>query len=234
MSNLELWSENEFVSRLRNVGTERYHSLHPFNIAMNEGRLTPDEIKRWVFNRFYYQTRIPMKDAAILSNCPLRDVRRAWMHRILDHDGTSDAGGGGMDAWLRLGSALEIEAEEMLDHRHVAPGARFAVDAYVQFAKSEPWPIAVASSLTELFAPMHMKIRVEGMEKHYSWIPVWGYDYFRGRITQAAVDSGEALLLTVKYCDTPELQRRAVAALEFKCDVLWCLLDAVQGVDAAK
>jgi len=117
----------------------------------------------------------------------------------------------------------------MWDYRHVLPGARFAIEAYVHFARSEPWPIAVASSLTELFAPDHMRERVASMEAHYPWIPSWGYDYFRARFTQARTDSGEALAITLNYCDTPELQDRAVEALEFKCDVLWSLLDAVQG-----
>jgi len=223
-----MWPEEEFVARLKQVGTERYHSHHPFNKAMNAGQLSAHELRCWVANRFLYQTSIPMKDAAILSNCPVRDVRRMWVHRIIDHDGTAETGGG-IDSWLRLGEALGIAHEEMLDYRHVVPAARFAVEAYVHFARNEPWPIAVASSLTELFAPDHMRDRVSSMEKLYPWIPSWGYDYFRARFTLAKVDSGEALAITIQYCDTPELQDQAVAALEFKCDVLWSLLDAVQG-----
>jgi pyrroloquinoline-quinone synthase len=194
---------------------------------MNEGRLSPLELRTWVINRFLYQTSIPMKDAAIISNCPIREVRRQWIHRITDHDGSAE-GQGGIESWLRLGEAMGISRDEMLDHRSVVPAARFAVEAYVRFARTEPWPIAVASSLTELFAPDHMRDRVAKMERFYRWIPSWGYDYFRARFTQAGVDSGEALAITLQYCDTPELQDQAVAALEFKCDVLWCLLDAVQ------
>lgn len=223
-----MWSNEEFETRLRDVGNRRYHSYHPFNVAMNAGRLKPEELRAWVINRFLYQTSIPMKDAAIIANCPIRDIRRIWIHRILDHDGQT-GGQGGIESWLRLGEAMGIAPEEMLDHRHVVPAARFAVEAYVHFARSEPWPIAVASSLTELFAPDHMRDRVSKMETHYPWIPTWGYDYFRARFTQARVDSGEALAITLQYCDTPEMQARAVAALEFKCDVLWSLLDAVQG-----
>ena len=224
----ELWPPDEFEARLRKVGEERYHSLHPFNVAMNDGRLSPEQLRAWVVNRFIYQTSIPIKDAAILSNCPVREVRRLWVRRILDHDGPPE-GGGGIESWLRLAEAVGIDRGEMLDHQHVVPGARFAAEAYVNFCRSEPWPIAVASSLTEMFAPDHMRTRVAAMEKLYPWIPTWGYDYFRARFTLAANDSGEALDITLRYCDTPELQDRAVKALYFKCDVLWSLLDAVQG-----
>lgn len=226
----DLWTEAEFVERLKNVGKHRYHSFHPFNIAMHAGKLEKADLQNWIVNRFYYQTSIPQKDAAILANCPVREIRRTWIHRIQDHDGSAE-GQGGIEAWLRFGEALGVPRDELIGHRHLAPAARFAVDAYVNFARTQPWPIAVASSLTEMFAPDHMKDRVLALQEHYPWIPEWGFDYFRKRIVQAKVDSGEALAITVRYCDTPELQQAAVEALDFKCDVLWSLLDAVQSAD---
>jgi pyrroloquinoline-quinone synthase len=225
------WDKPTFTERLRETGARQYHHQHPFHLRMNAGELGPEAIRGWVANRFYYQRNIPVKDAAILSNCPLREVRRVWLHRIVDHDGTAE-GTGGMEAWLKLGEACGMSREEIQDSRHVVPGARFAVDAYVNFARTKPWPVAIASSLTELFAPDLMANRLAAFEKHYTWVKPWGFDYFRSRVTQARVDSEEGLKLTLQYCDTPELQREAVRALSFKCDVLWALLDAIEQIDA--
>jgi pyrroloquinoline-quinone synthase len=236
-----------FVKNLRAIGVCAYHDKHPFHLAMNEGRLSPGALRGWVANRFYYQRNIPIKDAAILASCPVREVRRAWIHRILEHDGVSSgvvesavlsgesagphahatANEGGIEAWLRLGEASGLSRNELLDNRHLLPGVRFAVDAYVNFARNQPWPIAIASSLTELFAPDLMTARLEAFEKFYPWIDARGLDYFRRRLTQARRDSDEALTITLEYCNTPELQREAVRALEFKCDVLWSMLDAI-------
>jgi len=222
-----LWDKETFAARLREVGTKGYHHQHPFHIQMNEGRLAPEAIRTWVANRFYYQINIPIKDAAIISNCPLREVRRAWLHRIIDHDGTRE-GEGGIGAWLKLAEACGFSREEMLDQRQVLPGVRFAVDAYVSFARNKPWPVAIASSLTELFAPDLMANRLAAFEKYYAWVKPWGFDYFRSRVTQARVDSEEGLALTLQYCNTSDLQQEAVRALSFKCDVLWSMLDAIQ------
>jgi len=194
---------------------------------MNAGKLSRAAIRGWVANRFYYQKSIPIKDAALISNCPIREVRRVWLHRVIDHDGTRE-GEGGIEAWLKLGTACGISQAEVIDERHVLPGVRFAVDAYVNFARSQPWPVAVASSLTELFAPDLMAKRLAAFEKHYSWVRPGGFDYFRRRVTQARTDSEEALRLTLTYCDTEALQDQAVRALAFKCDVLWSILDAIQ------
>jgi pyrroloquinoline-quinone synthase len=250
--NTGLWDRETFVEKLRGIGVRGYHDKHPFHVAMNEGRLSPEALRGWVANRFYYQRNIPIKDAAILANCPLREVRRAWIHRILDHDGVMPKameGGapatpgddglagarlsmeGGIEAWLRLGEACGLSRDELLDNRHLLPGARFAVDAYVNFARNQPWPIAIASSLTELFAPDLMTARLAAFEKFYRWIDPHGLDYFRRRVTQARRDSDEALAITLKYCNTPELQREAARALEFKCDVLWSMLDAIHHGD---
>ncbi len=221
-----LWDRETFLENLRVIGARAYHDKHPFHAAMNEGRLSPEALRGWVANRFYYQRNIPIKDAAILSNCPLREVRRVWIRRILDHDGTSEHEGG-IEAWLRLGEACGLSRDELLQNRLLKPGVHFAVDAYVNFARTQPWPIAVASSLTELFAPDLMALRLAAFEKYYSWIDSRGLDYFRRRVTQARRDSDEALAITLDHCNTPELQRDAVCALEFKCDVLWSMLDAI-------
>jgi pyrroloquinoline-quinone synthase len=222
----QLWDRETFLENLRAIGTRAYHDKHPFHVAMNEGRLSQEALRGWVANRFYYQQNIPIKDAAILSNCPLRQVRRMWIHRILDHDGTGEDEGG-IEAWLRLGEACGLSREELMQNRHLQPGARFAVDAYVNLARTQPWPIAIASSLTELFAPDLMATRLGAFEKFYSWIESTGLDYFRSRVTQARRDSDEALAITLEHCNTPELQHEAVHALEFKCDILWAILDAI-------
>ena len=215
-----------FIARLREIGGRAYHDKHPFHVAMNEGKLSPEALRGWVANRFYYQRNIPIKDAAILSNCPLREIRRVWIHRILDHDGNNE-NEGGIEAWLRLGKASGLSHDELMQDRHVQPGVCFAVDAYVNLARSQPWPVAIASSLTELFAPDLMTTRLAAFEKFYHWIDASGLDYFRRRITQAQRDSNEALEITVEHCNTRELQDAAVRALQFKCDVLWSMLDAI-------
>jgi pyrroloquinoline-quinone synthase len=214
-----------FVAALR-ARSERYHSRHPFQRMMNEGGLSRRQIQGWVANRFYYQENIPRKDAAILASCPLPEVRRRWVRRILDHDGTAD-GEGGIEAWLRLGEATGLTRKEIEDERHVVPGVRFAVDAYVSFARTRPWVEAVASSLTELFAPDLMAERLAAFERHYPWIDAQGLAYFRARLTQAPRDSEHALQVVTEHCRTPEEQARAVTALSFKCDVLWSMLDAI-------
>jgi len=221
-----LWERETFVENLRGIGARAYHDKHPFHVAMNEGGLSPDALRGWVANRFYYQRSIPIKDAAILSNCPVREVRRVWIHRILDHDGNAE-NEGGIEAWLQLSEACGLSRAELIEDRHLQAGVRFAVDAYVNFARTQPWPIAIASSLTELFAPDLMADRLRAFEKFYSWIDPRGLDYFRRRTSQARRDSDEALAITLEYCNTLGLQREAVRALEFKCDVLWSILDAV-------
>ncbi len=221
-----LWDRETFLARLQAVGRERYHDRHPFHRAMNEGRLTPAQLRGWVANRFHYQRHLPMKDAVILSNCPLPEVRRVWRQRLVDQDGAAD-GQGGIEAWLRLAEAVGLTRAETLDGQHVLPGVRFAVEAYVTLARTSPWPVAVASSLTELFAPDLMAERAAAFRKHYTFVPGWGLEYFEARLTQARRDSEHGLSLTLTYCDTPDLQRAAVAALARKCDILWALLDAI-------
>jgi pyrroloquinoline-quinone synthase len=216
---------DSFVAALR-AQSLRYHDKHPFHTKMNDGRLSRRQIQGWVANRFYYQANIPRKDAAILANCPDCDVRRRWIRRILDHDGTSN-GEGGIEAWLRLGEAVGLTREEVRDERHLVPGVRFAVDAYVTFAHTRPWVEAVASSLTELFAPDLMTERIMAFERFYPWIDRDGLAYFRTRLDQAPRDAEHALEVVIEHCRSAEEQTRAVAALSFKCDVLWAILDAI-------
>ena len=219
----------EFVARLRAQGA-RYHNLHPVHVRMDAGELTREELQRWVGNRFYYQKCIPLKDAAILANCPEIAVRRRWIQRIIDHDGTA-AGTGGTESWLRLGEALGVSRDELVSEQRVLPGVRYAVDAYVNFARQKPWIEAVASSLTELFGPSAMKVRLEAIERHYPWIDPAGLEYFRTRLVQAPRDADYALELTVERCTTSALQDAAVAALRFKPEVLWAQLDAIDRGD---
>jgi pyrroloquinoline-quinone synthase len=221
------WDRETFLTHLRAVGMSRYHDRHPFHLRMNRGELTPQQIRGWVVNRFYYQRSIPLKDAAILSRCPLREVRRIWLHRISDHDGVHE-GEGGIEAWLKLGAAVGLTPVNLMDERQILPGVKFAVDAYVNFAHTHPWPIAIASSLTELFAPDLMQERLAAFEKYYAWIAPEGLEYFRTRLTQARQDASQALELTMTYCNTRQLQEEAVRTLSFKCDLLWAVLDAIQ------
>jgi pyrroloquinoline-quinone synthase len=210
MSTLVTTTETEsFAAALRGQ-SQRYHDQHPFHRKMNEGGLSRRQIRGWAANRFYYQQNIPRKDAAIIANCPLPGVRRRWVQRILDHDGTAD-GEGGIEAWQRLGEATGLTRTEMADERHVVPGVRFAVDAYVTFARTRPW----------------VEERLAALERYYPWIDPRGLAYFRARLTQAPRDSEHALRVVTEYCRTPEEQARAVAALSFKCDVLWSMLDAI-------
>jgi pyrroloquinoline-quinone synthase len=220
------WSEEEFLVKLQEVGAQGYHHLHPFHIRMNAGDLDRDSIRLWVANRFYYQRNIPRKDAAILANCPVREVRQKWIKRIIDHDGAAGQVGG-IEKWIRLGIACNLAAEEIMDERHVRPGVRFAVDSYLNFAWTQPWPIAIASSLTEMFAPNLMTKRLDAFQKHYAWIASEGLDYFRARLTQAREDSEFALNLTLERCLDRTMQEAAIHALRFKCDVLWSMLDAL-------
>jgi pyrroloquinoline-quinone synthase len=215
----------DLVDRLRSQA-ERYHAAHPFHVRMNAGELSPSQIRGWVANRFHYQESIPIKDAAILSNCPDVAVRRRWIRRITDHDGVGDDPGG-IEAWLQLAEACGVPRDEVTDHRHLVPGVRFAVGAYVTFARTKPWVEAVASSLTELFAPDLMADRLAAFEKYYTWIDPEGLQYFRNRLYQAPRDSEHALEVVLEHCRTPEDEQRAYDALAFKNDVLWSMMDAI-------
>lgn len=220
------WSRSEFEAQLRERGAG-YHIHHPFNVKMNEGLLREEQIRGWVANRFYYQVNIPRKDGAIIANCPDRETRRKWVRRILDHDGW-EGNDGGIEAWVRLGEAVGIGREALWSQRHVVPGVRFAVDAYVNFARRAPWQEAVCSSLTEMFAPKIHKDRLANWPIHYAWIAPDGLQYFRSRISLAERDVEHGLQVTLDHFTTRAQQERALEILQFKLDVLWTMLDAIE------
>jgi len=224
------WSAADFEAKLR-ACESLYHSHHPFNQRLNAGELQPFQVRAWVANRFYYQVCIPQKDAAVLANCPDRAERRRWVERILDHDGRADFAGsnsGGIEAWSRLGVAVGLKREDLWSHRHVRAGVRFAVDAYVNFARRAPWEEAAISSLTEMFAPKIHADRLAGWPALYPWIEAVGLAYFRSRIPLATRDVEHGLEVARRWCSTRARQERAIEILRFKLDVLWSMLDAIQ------
>ncbi len=220
------WSSEEFEARLR--GKEScYHIFHPFHIAMNSGQCNKEQVQGWVLNRFYYQIMIPIKDAAVMSNMPDRDHRRLWVQRILDHDG-AEGEEGGIEAWLALAEAVGLDREEVISLQSVTPGVKFAVDAYVNFARTATWQEAVCSSLTELFAPTIHQKRLDSWPQHYPWIDANGYQYFRKRLSEARRDVEHGLRVTLAHFKTRTEQERALDILQFKLNVLWTMLDAMQ------
>lgn len=219
------WSDAEFEARLRAMGAS-YHIHHPFQVMMREGKSTRGQIQAWVANRYYYQVNIPIKDAAIMANCHDREVRRHWVQRILDHDGFAGEEGG-IEAWIRLGEAVGLSRAEIVSQEHVLPGVRFAVDAYVNFARQRPWQEAAAASLTELFAPTIHQSRLDNWPQHYPWIEAEGYDYFRRRLSEAPRDVVHGLRITLGHFTTRDMQEKALAILQTKLDILWSLLDAL-------
>ena len=224
------WSQQEFEDKLRSRSSS-YHIHHPFHVMMAEGKLTKKQLQGWVANRFYYQIAIPIKDAAIMSNCDDREIRREWIQRILDHDGYNIGGisdPGGIEAWIRLGEAVGLSRDDVTSLRYLAPAARFAVDAYVNFARRQPWQEAVASSLTELFAPHIHQQRIDTWPTQYPWVDLAGLHYFKQRLTQARRDVAHGLRFTLDhFSQTRALQERAMEILQFKLDVLWALADAI-------
>ena len=219
------WSAAEFEQRLRDKG-RAYHIHHPFNVMLNTGRAEPEQIRGWVANRFYYQVSIPVKDAAILANCDDRAVRRNWVQRILDHDGYGDDPGG-IESWIRLAESVGLRRDEVESFSQLLPGVRFAVDAYVNFARRAPWPEAVCSSLTELFAPEIHKQRLAGWPDYYPWIDRGGLHYFQSRVSLARRDVEFGLAVTLERFKTRAQQERALEILQFKLDVLWQMNDAM-------
>jgi pyrroloquinoline-quinone synthase len=216
-----------FVARLKEEGEKRYHDRHPFHVRMHAGQLTKEQIQGWVLNRFYYQTRIPIKDAVILSKSEDPGFRRSWIRRIHDHDGMQE-GEGGLASWLRLAKGVGLDTTEVQSLRRVLPAVRFACDGYVQLVRERSLLEAVASSLTEFFSPDIMAKRIVAWEQHYPWVDPETMEYFRGRVTRAKADSREAIDYVTAHATTPELQDKCVDALITKTQILWALLDAVQ------
>ncbi|MDO8263395.1 MAG: pyrroloquinoline-quinone synthase PqqC [Gallionella sp.] len=224
------WDPVEFENRLRDKGTA-YHIHHAFNVRLNSGQCSPEQVRGWVANRFYYQWCIPIKDAAVMSNMPDRAHRRLWIQRMLDHDGHDDfqgANAGGMEAWTRLGEAVGIARDDLWSLKAVVPGVRFACDAYVNFARHAPWQEGVCSSLTEMFAPQIHKDRLVTWPVHYPWIESSGLDYFRSRIPLASRDVEHGLKVTLEHFTTRAQQQRALDILQLKLDILWSMLDAIE------
>ncbi len=212
----------EFVNTLRELGKDKYHTNHPFHKLMIEGKLTPGQIRAWVINRFYYQRILPMKDAAIISNCPFIEVRRVWIKRIINHDSL------GIEMWIRLGEAMGLEREQ-ITQGYVLPSVKFAVDTYLNLCKSRSWIFGVATTLTELFAPQAIEERIVALKDKYPWIRSEGFEYFEWRLSEKGIreDLSGTLDILRKYANTLEARRECIKALSFKLDLLWSLLDAV-------
>ena len=220
------WPREEFLARIRRIGEERYHSLHPFHRLLHGGKLTRGQVQAWVLNRFYYQARIPLKDAALLSRMEDPALRRSWRKRIEEHDGGA-GNEGGIERWLVLAEAVGLDRGQVLRHEGLLPGVRFAVDAYVQFVRERSLLEAIASSLTELFAPAIHEERIAGLLKHYDFANERTLAYFQRRLKEAPEDVAFTLDWVLERADTRERQQAVLDAVTFKTDLLWAQLDAL-------
>jgi coenzyme PQQ biosynthesis protein C len=223
---VSLLSPAEFEAALRAIGARRYHSLHPFHHMLHTGKLNRLQVQAWALNRYIYQSRIPIKDAIIVSRLPTPELRATWRTRIEDHDGT-DGSDGGIARWLRLTDGLGLSREDVTTERLALPATIFAADAYVHFTRDRSLLEAVASSLTELFAPKIIAERVDGMLAGYDFISKETLSYFGARLTQAPRDADFALRYCTAHAKTRAEQELCLKALEFKCNVLWAMLDAL-------
>ena len=224
-------SRKAFIDWLTREGRARYHDRHPFHILMHEGRLVKPQLQQWVLNRYYYQTRIPIKDALILSKSEDPAFRRMWLRRIQDHDGRRE-GDGGLASWLNLATGVGLDPEEVRSCRSVLPGVRRACDSYVEFVRESTLLEAVASSLTELFAPDLMTRRLQAWKRHYPWVRAGALGYFRRRVSLASLDSSQAIDFVVGYATTYEWQEKCAHALIKKTDILWQMLDCIEAAYA--
>jgi pyrroloquinoline-quinone synthase len=221
----DLLSRRELHDRLRAVGEARYHHRHPFHLRMHKGELTRGQLQAWALNRYYYQSRIPIKDALLLAKSDDPGFRRAWRKRILDHDGDTD-GYGGVEKWIQLAEAAGVTREQVVPCTGVLPGVIFAVDAYLALVRDSTLLIAVASSLTELFSRDLISLRMDQMRIHYPYL-IPGLAYFEGRLTQAPEDAAFALDYVSTHAKSRDEQEQVVRALERKCEILWAQLDAI-------
>lgn len=220
-----LLSPQELKQKLLDTGHERYHHKHPFHILMHEGKLTREQLQGWAANRYYYQSRIPIKDSLILSRSTEPAFRRAWIKRILDHDGSQNDRGG-IEKWIQLAEATGLDRKDVVGEKLVLPGVRYSVDAYLELVSHKSFLEAVASSLTELFSRDLISLRIDALRQHYPWLEK-GLAYFTARLTQAPEDAAFALDYVTKHAATREQQESIVAALRAKCDILWAQLDAI-------
>ncbi len=221
-----LLSPEELERRLHAIGAERYHNLHPFHRLLHDGKLDRGQVQAWALNRYYYQCRIPAKDASLLARLPTTDLRREWRRRLVDHDGEGTAPGG-VERWLRLTSGLGLDNDYVMSLAGLLPGTRFAVDAYVAFVRERTVLEAVASSLTEMFSSKIISERVAGMLRNYSFVDADTLSYFTPRLTQAPVDVAFALSYVKTQTRNRAEQEGVLDALRFKCDLLWAQLDAL-------
>jgi pyrroloquinoline-quinone synthase len=219
-------SPDELERRLRAIGAERYHILHPFHHLLHDGRLNKGQVQAWALNRYYYQARIPAKDASLLARLPTPDLRREWRRRLVDHDGDGTHPGG-VERWLRLTDGLGLDRELVVSLRGLLPATRHAVDAYVHFVRDHSVLEAVASSLTEMFSPDIISQRVSGMLRNYDFVSEATLAYFTPRLTQAPQDVAFALDYVKREARTRAMQEQVMDALRFKCDLLWAQLDAL-------
>ena len=222
----EIYSADELEHRLRKIGDERYHNLHPFHKMLHGGKMNFGQVQAWALNRYAYQAAIPRKDAALISRLQERELRREWIHRIQDHDG-SGSDEGGIERWLKLTDGLKLDRAYVTSQAGALPATKFAVEAYVRFVYERPTLEAIASSLTELFAPGIHAERIAGMLENYDFINDELVAYFRRRLDQAPKDADFALEYVKRHARTAEQQKGVVAALKFKTDVLWAQLDAL-------
>lgn len=217
---------DELEAELREIGATRYHNLHPFHRLLHDGKLDQGQVQAWALNRYYYQSQIPAKDATLLARLPTAELRREWRRRLVDHDGDGSAPGG-VARWLKLAEGVGLDPVLVESIDAILPATRFAVDAYVHFVRDRSVLEAIASSLTEMFSPTIIAERVSGMLANYAWITPETLAYFTPRLTQAPQDSEFALAYVRTHADTVERQQQVLAALRFKCDVLWSQLDAL-------
>lgn len=222
-----LLSRDEFEAAIRAVGAERYHDKHPFHKMLHGGELNKGQVQAWALNRYCYQAAVPRKDAALMSRVHDRELRREWMHRVIDHDGLGEEPGG-IERWLVLTDGLGLDRKDVQSMKLALPATKFAVEAYVRFVREEPLVVAVASSLTELFAPKIHKERISGMLENYDFIDDTVMAYFRRRLNQAPRDADFALEYIKQHALTRREQDACIAAVEFKCNVLWVQLDALR------
>jgi coenzyme PQQ biosynthesis protein C len=223
---MNLLTPDQLEARLRDIGARRYHRLHPFHKLLHGGKCCKGQVQAWALNRYYYQAMIPLKDASLIARCDDQATRCEWRSRLVDHDGER-AGEGGIARWLKLTDGLGLNRAYVVSLRGLLPATRFAVDAYVHFVRDKSLIEAIASSLTELFSPAIIGERIEGMLKSYDFVTAETLAYFSQRPPQAERDSRFALDYVKQNARTPETQQSVLAALEFKCDVLWAMLDAL-------
>jgi pyrroloquinoline-quinone synthase len=219
-------SPDELEAALRAIGAERYHDKHPFHRLLHSGQCSRTQVQAWVLNRYYYQANIPKKDALLIARLPTPDLRREWRRRLVDHDG-EEPGTGGIARWIRLADAVGLDRDMVESTRAILPATRFAVDAYVNFVRDRTVLEAIASSLTEMFSPTIIAERVSGMLAGYDWITSGALAYFTPRLQQAPRDVSFALDHVRSEARTKAAQESVLAALRFKCDVLWAQLDAL-------